>query len=181
MTTTQRDTVVGVFESRADADRAVTALQQAGFTKDQIGVVARDAEGNVTNTKEDGGNYAGEGAVAGLGQQHVVGGNDHEPATGQRPGDLTPDRPAGGVPVGRPQLLQGRLLGGVEAVGGRPERSLPGRGGTLARPEPEGGCSAQPPDDTPEVSRAVDRGICHWGPPDSVLAGPRAHDSWDRD
>jgi len=66
MATTQRDTVVGVFESRADADRAVSALQQAGFTKDQIGVVARDAQGNVTDSnKEDGGNYAGEGAVAG--------------------------------------------------------------------------------------------------------------------
>src|ERR671913_652144 len=113
---------------------------------------------------------AGQGAAAGLGQEHVVGGDHHQLAAGQRAGDLAPDRPAGGVPVDRPELLQGRLLGGVEAVvGGWPWSGLAGRR-ALARPEPEGGCSAQPPDDIPEEPRGA-AGICHWGPPDSVLAG----------
>jgi len=65
-TSTQRDTVVGVFETRAEADRAVDELRRAGFREDQIGVVARDADGNVTTTgKDKEGSYAGEGAVAG--------------------------------------------------------------------------------------------------------------------
>ncbi|HEY6706014.1 MAG TPA: amidohydrolase family protein, partial [Actinomycetota bacterium] len=103
---------------------------------------------------------AGQGAAAGLGQQHVVGGDHDQLAAGQRPGDLAPDRPAGGVPVGRPELLQGRLFGGVEAVGGGwPWSGLAGRR-TLARPEPEGGCCAQPSGDRPEEPRGV-VGICH--------------------
>jgi hypothetical protein len=60
----------------------------------------------------------GEGAAAGLGQQHVVGGDHDELALDQRAGDLAPDRPAGGIPVGRLQLLEGRPLGGAKAPGG---------------------------------------------------------------
>jgi len=65
MATTQSDTVVGVFETRAEADRAVNELRRAGFREDQIGVVARDEKGNVTTTGDQGGSYAGEGAAAG--------------------------------------------------------------------------------------------------------------------
>ena len=61
---------------------------------------------------------AGEGAASGLGQQDVVGGNHDQPAVGERTGDLAPDRPAHGVPVGRFQLLEGCPLGGGEPLNG---------------------------------------------------------------
>ena len=38
MDTRQRSTVVGVFEDRVHADRAVSHLLNAGFRQDQIGV-----------------------------------------------------------------------------------------------------------------------------------------------
>lgn len=65
MATTQRETVVGVFESRAAADRAVDDLTQAGFRADQIGVAARDASGAVKKEGAHADTYAGEGALAG--------------------------------------------------------------------------------------------------------------------
>ncbi len=37
----QRSTVVGVFEDRVDADKAVSQLLKAGFRQDQIGVAMR--------------------------------------------------------------------------------------------------------------------------------------------
>src|SRR6476469_1792442 len=63
-------TVVGVFHDHGDADRAIADLRAAGFRKDQIGVVMRDAEGKtVTRTTVKDGNgekdAAGNGAVAG--------------------------------------------------------------------------------------------------------------------
>lgn len=63
-TKTKRETVVGVFQTRAEADRAVDELRRAGFREDQIGVVARNAEGEIKSDKGD--TYAGEGAVAGV-------------------------------------------------------------------------------------------------------------------
>jgi len=75
MATYQRDTVVGVFESRAEADRAVAELRRAGFREDQIGVVARDDKGNVTTTGADeGGSYVGEGAAVGAAAGAGIGG-----------------------------------------------------------------------------------------------------------
>ena len=41
----QRSTVVGVFEDRHQADKAVSELLKAGFRQDQIGVAMRHAEG----------------------------------------------------------------------------------------------------------------------------------------
>jgi hypothetical protein len=61
---------------------------------------------------------AGQGAAASLGQQHIVGGDHHQLTVGKRAGDLAPDRPAGGVPVGRPQSLEGHPLGGGKPAGG---------------------------------------------------------------
>jgi len=62
-----RNTVVGVFHDRADAEGAVTALRQAGFREDQIGVVARGNEHDVASSAdEQTGSHAGSGAVAGL-------------------------------------------------------------------------------------------------------------------
>jgi len=62
---TQRSTVMGVFESHAQADRAVDALRRAGFQNDRIGVVARNEKGTVTTTGAGEETYAEEGAIAG--------------------------------------------------------------------------------------------------------------------
>ena len=64
MATMQGSATVGVFNSRADADRAVDDLVRAGYSRDQIGVVAKDSRGNVTSKTADEGE-AGEGAAIG--------------------------------------------------------------------------------------------------------------------
>jgi hypothetical protein len=59
-------TVVGVFNTRAEADRAVADLKRAGYRDDQIGMVARDAEGRTVRTDGSGDRTnAGEGAAIG--------------------------------------------------------------------------------------------------------------------
>jgi hypothetical protein len=42
MTTTDRSTIVGVFEDRALAERALEQLRQAGFSNDQVGFAVRE-------------------------------------------------------------------------------------------------------------------------------------------
>src|SRR5688572_20922418 len=69
MARTQRETVVGVFESHSAADRAVDELRRAGFREDQIGFAARDGK-----TQKEGGTYAGEGALAGVAAGAGIGG-----------------------------------------------------------------------------------------------------------
>lgn len=64
----QRSTVIGVFEDRQQADRAVDELRRAGFRDDQIGVAMRYDEGefegeDAADSAE--GNRAGTGAVTG--------------------------------------------------------------------------------------------------------------------
>jgi len=63
----QRSTVVGVFEDRAHADKAVADLMKAGFRKDQIGVAMRhdETEGAVVGAEEHG-SHVGSGAVTGV-------------------------------------------------------------------------------------------------------------------
>ena len=64
--TSQRSTVVGVFEDRGHADQAVADLKKAGFRDDQIGVAMRHAEGHAgASTTGTGETEAGEGAVTG--------------------------------------------------------------------------------------------------------------------
>lgn len=64
--------VVGVFENRLQAQKAVQELKAAGFRDDQIGVAARDTEYKGSDTEK--GSYAEEGAVAGaLGGAGVAG------------------------------------------------------------------------------------------------------------
>src|SRR5262249_37651106 len=63
-----QSTVVGVFDDRLQADRAIDELRRAGFRDDQIGVAMRcDAEdaatGGATATE---GTHAGTGAVTGV-------------------------------------------------------------------------------------------------------------------
>ena len=76
-TTEQRSTVVGVFEDRQQADAAVSELRQAGFREDQIGVAARQAEGEKKPTTAEKGTHwetgAATGALAGAGLGGLVG------------------------------------------------------------------------------------------------------------
>ena len=59
-----RDTIVGVFHTHTEAQRAVRELKDAGFTDDQIGITHQheDAEGYAKEHEES---MAGEGAAAG--------------------------------------------------------------------------------------------------------------------
>jgi uncharacterized protein (TIGR02271 family) len=60
-----RNSVVGVFENHAQAQRAVDDLRRAGFREDQIGVATQDRSRTATDeTPAEGGN-AGTGAVTG--------------------------------------------------------------------------------------------------------------------
>jgi len=68
----QHSTVVGVFQDRQQANKAVSELLKAGFRQDQIGVAMRHAEGEVgatttaegaTTTAEAEGSHAGSGAL----------------------------------------------------------------------------------------------------------------------
>jgi uncharacterized protein (TIGR02271 family) len=62
----QRTTVVGVFEDRQQADKAVSALMKAGFRQDQIGVAMRHTEGKaVAASDEAEGSQTGSGAMTG--------------------------------------------------------------------------------------------------------------------
>jgi uncharacterized protein (TIGR02271 family) len=65
-TTTDRATIVGVFEDRAHAQQAINDLKQAGFRDDQIGVTSRDGERAGDGNADDGDNYAAEGGMTGL-------------------------------------------------------------------------------------------------------------------
>jgi uncharacterized protein (TIGR02271 family) len=63
MKTTQRATVVGLFHSRSEAERAVAELKRERFTDEQISLVGKNADGEV---KADGDNMAGTGAATGM-------------------------------------------------------------------------------------------------------------------
>lgn len=72
-------TTVGVFPSRQDADAAIRALYDAGFSSGEVGVVTRNVEGVATINKpngeeaEDAGEGAMVGAVAGAGIGGLIG------------------------------------------------------------------------------------------------------------
>lgn len=69
MATRNHSTVVGVFNDREQAQRAVNELRRLGFSEDQIGVAHRDSSegGSVaSNATDDDETYASEGAAAGL-------------------------------------------------------------------------------------------------------------------
>ena len=61
----ERSTVVGVFEHRDDAERAIDELHRAGFTDEQIGFIVRDGD-HTTRDVTTGTSQAGEGAVGGM-------------------------------------------------------------------------------------------------------------------
>jgi len=63
----QRSTIVGVFEDRSHADKAVDELLRSGFRQDQIGVAMRNAEGesSAAGASDADDSHAGTGAVTG--------------------------------------------------------------------------------------------------------------------
>jgi nucleotide-binding universal stress UspA family protein len=107
-TETERPTVVGVFEDRRQAERAVGELRRAGFPEDRIGLVARegaaaetDLAGCDTNTRAE------EGMTAGV-------------LTGGAAGALAGAVAAGLIPGVGPVVAAGVLAGafGGAAIGG---------------------------------------------------------------
>src|SRR4051812_48872876 len=77
MATQQRSTVVGVFEDRTQADRAIADLRRAGFRDDQIGVAMRHADDSgvsaSTPDESDAGSGALTGALTGMGLGALAG------------------------------------------------------------------------------------------------------------
>ena len=65
MKTQQGPTVVGVFEDRIHANKAVTELHQAGFNQGQIGLAMRHAEGAEDAAATEHESHATSGAIAG--------------------------------------------------------------------------------------------------------------------
>jgi hypothetical protein len=65
MNTQKSSTVVGVFEDKTHANKAITELHRAGFTQSQIGVLMQHAEGagNIPATEHD--SHAASGALTG--------------------------------------------------------------------------------------------------------------------
>ena len=57
--------MVGVFNNRTQAEQAIADLRAAGYSDDQIGMVARDSSGKTVRTTGSDDTYADEGAVAG--------------------------------------------------------------------------------------------------------------------
>ena len=69
MPTQQRSTVVGVFEDRRHADKAVSSLLSAGFRQDQIGVAMRHDDAidtPVAGAESATHTHAGAGAITGV-------------------------------------------------------------------------------------------------------------------
>jgi len=73
MTTTDRSTVVGVFENTDDARRAIEALKDAGFTGEHISVLAPDRD-DTRAVAEETGTRAGEDAAKGALAGGILGG-----------------------------------------------------------------------------------------------------------
>ncbi len=68
-----RNTVIGVFDDRDDAEDAIKALKEAGFPADQIGVAARDRNAAGALAEETG-TEAGTGAATGALTGGLLGG-----------------------------------------------------------------------------------------------------------
>jgi uncharacterized protein (TIGR02271 family) len=62
--TSTQAAIVGIFAQRSDAQRAVSALRQAGFSENEIGMVSQNQDGAIARQDGDG-NNAAEGAAIG--------------------------------------------------------------------------------------------------------------------
>src|SRR5689334_16496628 len=63
---TDRNTIVATFDNQNEAMQTVADLQQAGFTRDEIGVVTRDEIPASARNTATGETKAGEGAAVGV-------------------------------------------------------------------------------------------------------------------
>jgi uncharacterized protein (TIGR02271 family) len=70
---TGRGTVVGLFHSQVDAERAIRRLKEEGFSEDQIGVALRDRD-RQQKLADDTGTQVAEGAAAGALGGGILGG-----------------------------------------------------------------------------------------------------------
>jgi len=107
MATSKRSTVVGVFADRKQAQQAVAELRKAGFSEEQIGVVARDADGHTTDAAASKGSKVAAGAATGV-------------AAGAGVGALWALGIAAGMPPAIGPVIAGGLLASVlaSAAGG---------------------------------------------------------------
>ncbi len=69
----QKSTIVGVFDDRLEADRAVDELRRSGFRDDQIGVAMRHDTGAVATDESNTGSGAVAGVLTGLGLGALAG------------------------------------------------------------------------------------------------------------
>jgi uncharacterized protein (TIGR02271 family) len=70
--TSERSTCVGVFNSRAEALKAVDELKRAGFKDDQISLIGKNQEGEVKTEGSHAGAGAATGVVVGAGTAGLV-------------------------------------------------------------------------------------------------------------
>lgn len=120
-----RETIIGVFSSQADAQAAIRDLRDAGFGETEIGVVAHDEDGGEAVRDADG-NMAAEGAVAGA-------------ATGAGVGALWAVGIAAGLLPAIGPIVAGGILGSIlaSAAGGAAAAGLAGALIGLGIPEDE--------------------------------------------
>lgn len=74
MTVSHQATLIGVFEHRDQADRAVEELRRAGFRENQLGVVGRNDTQTTDATAATHGSHTGSGAAVGAALGAGVGG-----------------------------------------------------------------------------------------------------------
>lgn len=67
-------TVVGLFRNRGDAEQAISALKDAGFTREQIGIAIKDRDEQRDLSDSTDASQAGKGAAAGAVSGGLVGG-----------------------------------------------------------------------------------------------------------
>jgi uncharacterized protein (TIGR02271 family) len=120
MTTANRSTVVGVFENRDDAERAVDDLRSAGFTANEIGFAGHGEGQKQEGVSEDKAENFATGAAAGIIPGGVIGGVIGAVATGLIPG-IGPIISAGiltGVLGGAAAgAATGGIIGGLTGLG----------------------------------------------------------------
>jgi len=86
MTSATRTTVVGVFEDRAAAERAVDRLKDAGFNAQQVGFAGHGEHDKPEGLSDDKAENIATGAAAGLIPGGIIGGVLGAVATGLIPG-----------------------------------------------------------------------------------------------
>lgn len=126
-TTTERMSVVGVFDNPRDAQAAVRDLKAAGFRDNEIGIVGPGDGDGVQHRKDaDGGSHAAEGAATGV-------------AAGAGAGALWAVGIAAGLLPGIGPVIAGGVLGSIlaSAAGGAAVAGLAGALIGMGIPEEE--------------------------------------------